>query len=139
MAFGKEQPSQPADLKSTAAITVIGRDTRLTGELSGSRAVRIEGSVQGKVELRATLEIAEGATVEAEVHATSVRIAGTVTGNITATQRVELLASARVKGDVGTPALHVVEGARLEGRVHMVSDAASAAPGATASGPEKNS
>ncbi|MBI4916025.1 MAG: polymer-forming cytoskeletal protein [Acidobacteria bacterium] len=139
MAFGKEQPSQPPDLKSTAAVTVIARDTRLIGEISGSRAVRVEGGVQGKVELRATLEIAEGATVEAEVHASAVRIAGAVTGNVTATQRVELLATARVKGDVSTPALHVVEGAKLEGRVHMVPDAASVAPGPTASELEKNS
>jgi len=139
MAFGKEQPSQPPDMKSTAAVTVIARDTRLIGELSGSRAVRVEGGVRGKIELRATLEIAEGAAVEAEVHASDVRIAGAVTGNVTATQRIELLATARVKGDVSTPALHVVEGAKLEGRVHMVPDAASAAPGPTASEPEKNS
>jgi cytoskeletal protein CcmA (bactofilin family) len=139
MAFGKEQPSPPPDMKSTAAVTVIGRDTRLTGEMTGSRAVRVEGGVQGKIELRATLEIAEGATVAAEVHASAVRIAGAVTGNVTATQRIELLATARVKGDLSTPALHVVEGAKLEGRVHMVADAASSAPGAAGSEPEKHS
>jgi cytoskeletal protein CcmA (bactofilin family) len=134
MAFGKDQPPSHGDPKSSATVTIIGRETLLVGELSGTRAVRIEGSVQGKVSLRATLEIAEGATVGAEVHATAVRIAGSVTGNITATQRVELLASARVKGDVATPALHVVEGAKLEGHVHMVSEAQPARP--TATGPE---
>jgi len=122
MGFGKEQPATGGDAKTPAAITVIGRDTRLVGEISGTRAVRVEGSLQGKVDLRATLEIMEGASVEAEVHATAVRAAGSVVGNITATQRVELLASARVKGDICTPAFHVIEGAKLEGRVHMLPD-----------------
>jgi cytoskeletal protein CcmA (bactofilin family) len=58
--------------------------------------------------------------VEADVHATVVRVAGTVTGNVTGGELVELLASAVVKGDVAAPALHVVEGARLEGRVQML-------------------
>jgi cytoskeletal protein CcmA (bactofilin family) len=57
--------------------------------------------------------------VEADVRATVVRVAGTVTGNIAASELVELLASAVVNGDVIAPALHVVEGARLEGRVQM--------------------
>jgi len=140
--FGKAPPPQtptaPAQLRGTPGATVIGRETRLSGELSGTRGVRVEGTLQGTVDLKAPFEVVEGATVEAEVHATTVRIGGTVVGNVTATELVELLAGAAVKGDVSTPALHVVEGAKLEGRVLMRIDERPVRPAASAKGPLKD-
>ncbi len=119
MAFGKDTSPIPDQPRTPANVTVVARETRFAGELTGSRPVRVEGTVHGSVQLDAPFEVAEGATVEAEVHAASARIAGRVVGNVTATEMVTLLASAVVEGDVVTPALHVVEGARLEGRVQM--------------------
>ncbi len=111
--------SERLDAHPAAAATVIARDTIVEGEVSGSRPVRVEGSLKGSVRLAASLEVAAGAVAEADVRATVVRVAGTVTGNIAASELVELMASAVVNGDVMAPALHVVEGARLEGRVQM--------------------
>jgi cytoskeletal protein CcmA (bactofilin family) len=107
------------DARQTGTATVIARGTRFEGQVSGNRPVRIEGSLKGGVRLEAPLEIIEGAEVEADVRATVVRVGGSVTGNVTGSELVELLASAVVKGDLAAPALHVVEGARLEGRVLM--------------------
>lgn len=121
----KDSPFEP---KASGVHTLIARDTRLTGEISGGRAVRVEGSVKGKIDLSAPIEITEGAVVEAEVKATAVRVAGKVTGSINATELLELLATAVVKGDVTAPALHVVAGARLDGKVQMVAEAAPADP-----------
>jgi cytoskeletal protein CcmA (bactofilin family) len=102
-----------------ATATVIARDTRVEGQLSGKRPVRIEGALKGGIRLEASLEIVEGALVEGDVYATTVRIGGSVTGNVTGATLIELQAGASVKGDVAAPALHVVEGAHLEGRVQM--------------------
>ncbi|MFZ5787053.1 MAG: bactofilin family protein [Acidobacteriota bacterium] len=118
MALGKDAPRE-GDLKPAAAITVIARDTALRGDVTGKASLRVEGKVAGSVAVDGTLEVAEGASVEAEVRASIVRIAGSVAGNVTATRLIELLATARVKGDLTAPALHVVEGASLEGRVVM--------------------
>jgi cytoskeletal protein CcmA (bactofilin family) len=107
------------DARQAATASVLARETSVEGQISGSRPVRIEGSLKGSVRLDAPLDVVAGALVEADVHATVVRVAGTVTGNISATELIELTASAVVKGDVAAPALHVVEGARLEGRVQM--------------------
>jgi len=79
----------------------------------------VDGGLKGTVHLEAPLEIVQGASVEADIQATVVRIAGTVTGNVSASQLVELLASAVVKGDISAPALHVVQGAKLDGQVVM--------------------
>jgi cytoskeletal protein CcmA (bactofilin family) len=102
-----------------AATTVLGRQNRFEGSITGAGAVRIEGALKGSVTLAAVCEVAEGASVEADLHGTVVRVAGTVNGNVSASKLVELLATAVVKGDVSGPALHVAEGAKLEGRVEM--------------------
>jgi len=107
------------DARQTGTATVIAHGTRFEGQLSGNRPVRIEGVLKGGVHLDAPLEIVEGAEVEADVRATVVHVGGSVTGNVTGSELVELLATAVVKGDIAAPALHVVEGARLEGRVLM--------------------
>jgi cytoskeletal protein CcmA (bactofilin family) len=117
--FGKDSVSEQVDSKARGTVTVIAPETRFVGEVTGRRAVRVEGHLKGTVKLEAPLDVVEGASVEAEVHATVVRVAGNVVGNITATGLVDLAATAVVKGDILAPALRVVEGAKLEGRVQM--------------------
>lgn len=105
--------------KVPVAVTVVARESRLKGELAGTAGVRIEGQVEGNITVDGPVEVAEGAKVHGEVKGRTVKVAGEVVGNIHALQLVELLASASVKGDLHTPSLHVVEGAHLEGQVHM--------------------
>lgn len=131
MSFGKDTSHDPGDLKPKATATAIARDTLLTGELGGTKPVRIEGTVKGTVRVGAPVEVVEGAVVEGEICGTTVRLAGTVNGNVTAKELAELLATAVVRGDVHAAALHVVEGAKLEGRVQMTSEPASPAPAKT--------
>ncbi len=135
-AFGKDSTHEQEGRQGTTP-TVIAKQTHITGEVSGAHGVRVEGAIKGTVVLKAPLEVAAGATVEAEVQATSIRIAGTVIGNITVTELAELLAGSVVKGDITAPALHVVEGARLEGRVNMQADRAAAPAARPPSTPEK--
>jgi cytoskeletal protein CcmA (bactofilin family) len=113
-------PTTERSVSAEAGTSVIDRTTTLTGTLSGDRPVRVEGRVRGSIDLAAPLEIAATAVVEAPVRATVVRVVGTVVGDIEAVERVELAPTARVNGDITTPALHVVEGAHLDGRVIML-------------------
>ena len=135
--FGKDSLAHPGDARHGATPTVVARDTRFDGELTGGAGVRVEGRVKGSVVLKAPLDVAAGATVEAEVQATSVRVAGTVIGNIIVSELAELLAGAVVKGDITAPALHVIEGARLEGRVHMQTERQAGAPAQPGATPQK--
>ena len=105
-----------------ATATVIARDTRIEGQITGKRAVKVEGVLKGSIHLEAPLEILEGAHVEGDVSATVIRIGGSVTGNVTGRELVEMQAGASVKGDVAAPAIHVVEGAHLDGRVQMTKE-----------------
>jgi cytoskeletal protein CcmA (bactofilin family) len=109
----------PQEHRPTATMTIIAKESRLKGELAGTAGVRIEGQLEGNVTVDGPVEVAEGAKVQGEIKGRTVKVAGEVVGNVQALQLVELLASASVKGDLHTPSLHVVEGAHLEGQVHM--------------------
>jgi cytoskeletal protein CcmA (bactofilin family) len=127
MVLGKSS-TQVSTPRPAAGVTVVARATTVAGELTGTGAVRVEGTVKGTVRLEAPFEVAEGAMVEAEVWATRVEVAGTVTGNLNASEVIVLAPTAWVRGDVSSPALQVVDGARLEGRVNMKRSSAAGDP-----------
>ncbi len=124
MSLGKTPSPEAIDLKPRAALTVLARDTALTGEIEGSRPVRLEGVLKGSLQIKAAVDVAEGAVVHGDIHATVIRVAGQVSGDLHASELVELLATSAVKGNVHTPALHVIEGATLDGQVQMHDGAA---------------
>lgn len=128
MSFSKDQGHEIVDLKPRAGSTIIARETTVKGEIGGTSPVRIEGILNGSVHALAAVDVAEGATIEGDIEGSSLRIAGTVNGNVVARELVELLVSAVVRGDLRTRALHVIEGARLEGRVQMTTEPVGAPP-----------
>ena len=63
--------------------------------------------------------VSEGAVIEGDLHTQEAVIAGQVSGAIHARERVELQATAMVAGDILTPRISIVEGARVTGEVKM--------------------
>jgi cytoskeletal protein CcmA (bactofilin family) len=63
--------------------------------------------------------IASDMTVVGDLHTQEAVIAGQVSGGIHARERVELQATAVVNGDILTPRIAIVEGARVTGEVKM--------------------
>jgi len=83
--------------------------------------LRIDGVVEGTIELTGNLVITESAKVRAEIKASNMSIAGAVQGNITA-NRVEILDTGRVWGDLTVKSLLVNEGAYFRGQTLMPQD-----------------
>ncbi|MGE5234813.1 MAG: bactofilin family protein [Acidobacteriota bacterium] len=133
--LGKDSGRSQGDARQAATTTTIARGARVNGEIGGGAPVRVEGELAGAIDVGGTVEIASGARVEADVRGTIVRVGGAVTGHVTASKLVELQATSHVVGDVTTPCLHVVEGATLEGRVHMEK---TTLPGGTPDEPERS-
>jgi cytoskeletal protein CcmA (bactofilin family) len=57
--------------------------------------------------------------IEGDLHTQEAVIAGQVSGAIHARERVELQATAMVAGDILTPRISIIEGARVTGEVKM--------------------
>jgi cytoskeletal protein CcmA (bactofilin family) len=107
--------------------SIIASDMAVIGDLETEGVVRIEGRVKGNVKVGAQILVAQGATIEGDLHTQEAVIAGTVTGAIHAADRVELQATAVVAGDIYTARIAIVEGAKVAGEVKMD---VSRAPGA---------
>jgi cytoskeletal protein CcmA (bactofilin family) len=98
----------------------IGKSVVIKGELSGSEDLMIEGTVEGKIELRQNvLTIGPNAKIKAQVFAKSVIVQGEVHGNITATEKVDLRESGSMDGDVVSPRVAISEGAHFRGSIDM--------------------
>ncbi len=107
--------------------TVIGQDALFKGELKFDKGVRLLGRLEGLIETKGQLDVAEGASLEGEVKAGNIRVEGSIKGNLKASGKVHLTASARLEGDLTTARLEVAEGAVFVGRCVVGSEAAKTA------------
>jgi cytoskeletal protein CcmA (bactofilin family) len=119
--------------KASEKNTIIGPETRVSGELRGDEDVIVRGRVDGRVVLTSTFTIEEGAIVQADVEARVVLVSGVVVGNVTATEIVRLSEKARVIGDLTAPKVVIEGGAAFRGRLDMGDIEAGAASSARVS------
>ncbi len=111
-------PPSPATRKESG-VTVIGKGITVKGQVFGEEDVKIEGRVEGEIQLAKNLLVGQTGEIEADVEAENINIAGTVTGNLIAQNRVEIAASGTMLGDIKAPRVIVAEGAHFKGNVDM--------------------
>ena len=99
--------------------TIIGKDTVFTGTLDVKGAVRVDGTVKGKVICTDTVTVGTTGYVEADLEGQIVVVAGKVVGNLTALDKLELQAKSDVEGDLKTKSLVVEQGAIFCGSCKM--------------------
>lgn len=99
----------------TASFSMLGADTRITGNIHASADLHVDGSVEGDISCNALVQ-GEGSEITGAVRAESVRIAGLLRGSVTA-RDVVILKTARIEGDVSYETLTIEQGARLDGRL----------------------
>ncbi len=127
--WGREKTKEPQKssnsgprIKATQSIeTTIGSNTHVKGDVEGDGGLRVEGVVEGNINVTGNLVITESAKVLAEVKANNISIAGALRGDIHA-NRVEILETGRVWGDLNIKSLLINEGAYLSGQTIMPQD-----------------
>jgi cytoskeletal protein CcmA (bactofilin family) len=96
----------------------IGQGVIIEGRITSAQDLRIDGKVDGTVELgHHGLIVGAGAAIRADVTARSILISGAVIGNVTATERVDLQPTASVEGDISAPRLAMADGAVVSGNI----------------------
>ncbi len=100
-------------------VSVLGEGVEMTGEISFSNGLRIDGTVKGKIRSEAFLAIGSKGKVEAEVHIRRISVNGEFHGIVHASDRVEIHKEGRVYGDLFTPCLIIEAGGLFDGRCNM--------------------
>lgn len=98
-----------------SALSILGGDTAIVGNLKATADLQIDGRVEGDIACTALIQ-GEGSEVVGAITAESVRIAGKVDGSVNA-REVVILKSARIRGDIVYDALTIEQGAQLDGRL----------------------
>jgi len=119
-----------ASKPQTRIDTLIGAGTTITGDISFSGGLRVDGEIKGNVRAAGgeatTLVISEHAKVEGEIAVSHVVINGTVNGPVISGEFLELQSKARVNGDVHYSTIEIHLGAVVQGSlVHSASAAKS--------------
>ncbi len=106
----------------------VGPGVALKGSIRYEGNVRIDGTLEGEIYTEGSLIVGKDAVLHATVNAGVVVCEGSILGDVTARERVQLLAPAMVRGTITSPVLGMVEGAQLQGRIHMTLMDRSASP-----------
>jgi len=122
MYFGRKRTKPQSRIDS-----LIGAETKISGNLSFSGGLRVDGEIIGDVVSDGgkpgTLVLSEQARIEGAIRVSHVVINGAVTGPVYASEYVELQAKSRVSGDVHYKTLEMHLGAVVDGKlVHQQDD-----------------
>lgn len=101
--------------------TLIGINTKITGDIHFTGGLRIDGHVTGDViasdDEHCTLVLSNEGNIQGKIRVANVVINGTVTGPIHAHGYLELQEKAKVYGDVRYGSLEIQFGACVEGKM----------------------
>jgi cytoskeletal protein CcmA (bactofilin family) len=100
--------------------SLIGKNITITGDISATEDLVVEGRVTGKIQLNESrLTVGEEGYAQSHITAREVVICGRVEGQIHATERVELRHTAQVAGDIIAPRLVIHQDAVVKGTVDL--------------------
>jgi cytoskeletal protein CcmA (bactofilin family) len=98
----------------------IGRTLVIKGEISGSEALYVDGSIEGKITMpESRVTIGRNGKVDASIQASEVVVMGKVNGNIQCSDRVDIRSEGSVTGDISTARISVEDGAALKGGIQV--------------------
>ena len=114
MAFKKK-------IKTMRVDTLIGKHSRVVGDIFYTGGVHVEGEVEGNLMAeevdKGFVVVSETGLVKGEIRGPTVIVYGTVNGDVYATGTIELAATAKIKGSVYYNLLEMTTGAEVNGNL----------------------
>jgi len=102
--------------------TLISSKTEIVGDVKFTGGLHIDGVVKGNLvadaSSGATVRISDKGRVEGQITAPKIIINGRVIGDVHASEYIELAKKAQVSGDVYYPAMEMVLGAEVNGKLN---------------------
>jgi len=116
-------PFRDVSFSAAGAVTehaTIGASIVIKGDVSGSEALFVEGSVEGSIHIpNHRVTIGRSSRVTADVHAQDVVIMGSLRGNIYAADLLDIRADSFIQGKMIAQRIRIDDGAVLKGSVEV--------------------
>jgi len=106
---------------------VIGRGTRLKGEIEAGGDVIVEGEVEASIQA-ATIRVHAGGSVSGDVNVTNAEVRGRFEGTLNVAECLTLTGDGHVSGTIRYRELKVDKGARLTGDIGLAAESVSSQP-----------
>ncbi len=130
-AFTPQIPKRVADIPNLAAVRgadadidgkrlVIGKQIRMSGEISGCERLVVEGKVEANLSEVKSIEITANGSIKGNAEVDSAVIAGTYEGNLKVNGHLEIAPSGIVKGGVSYKTIAVANGGRIQGSIETI-------------------
>ena len=101
------------------ALNTFAQDTKIVGNIDSDGDLRMDGSLEGKLNCKGRVVVGPEAHVKGSIYARNVEILGNVEGIITAIELLSLKATAVITGDLIMGKFSVEPGARFTGNCKM--------------------
>jgi cytoskeletal protein CcmA (bactofilin family) len=99
---------------------LLGLSLRVKGDISGTEDLRIDGSIEGRIQLPdRKLTVGTTAKLKADINARDVIVCGDVQGNVHATGKIEIKKGGSVHGDLTTAQILIEDGADFIGSIKI--------------------
>lgn len=115
MLFGKNKK-----VNSTRIETLVGKNTCVTGDLTFTGGLHVEGKIEGNVHAgdeSSVLILSEDGLIQGDVHVPNTILNGQIEGDVYSSDHVELAPRARITGNVYYNLIEMSMGATLNGNL----------------------
>lgn len=99
--------------------TIIGKGSKINGNLFVSGGVRVDGEIEGKIESDGFVTIGVSGIAKADINAEECLISGKVIGDVHVSEGLELEETASLTGDITAKVIRIHTGAVFNGNSHM--------------------
>jgi len=99
--------------------SIIPASLKFKGELSADEDLLILGQIEGSIKHTQRVTVGKAGKVKANITAQVIKIEGTVWGDLHAERSVSVEDSGNLRGNIHSPSVCLVEGARFNGLVDM--------------------
>lgn len=108
-----------AERNNTSITSVICKGGVCNGSLKIDGGLRIDGTVEGEVQVSGLLTVGKNGVIKGNVMAEQVVVGGKIEGTVRAEKQLELHSGSRIEGDIYTRSLIVEENVFFEGMCKM--------------------
>ena len=116
--FSKKEPFK---IGETKILNLINEGCKVEGDINSDSVIRIDGTVQGNLNIDEGAIIGEKGLVKGNITTKSLIIYGVVSGNIDS-ESLEIKSSGCVNGEIRTSRVHIEFGGVYNGALTMVKE-----------------